>query len=83
MEASSGSGPCRKATIQRTAAAVEDCVRAHQVRGEIVTGLLYINESVPDLHETSRTPETPLVDIPFEKLSPGVAELEALQEEYR
>jgi len=63
--------------------AVEDCVREHQVRGEVVTGLLYINESAPDLHETSRTPETPLVDVPFEKLSPGAAALEALQEEYR
>jgi len=63
--------------------AAEDCVREHQVRGEVVTGLLYINESVPDLHETSRTPETPLVDVPFERLSPGAAALEALQEEYR
>ena len=64
-------------------AAVEDCVREHYARGEVVTGLLYINESVPDVHDTNRTPEAPLVNIPFEKLSPGAAALEALQEEYR
>jgi hypothetical protein len=35
------------------------------------------------MHEISRTIDRPLVDIPFEELCPGSAELDALMEEYR
>ena len=63
--------------------AVMACLQEHQRRNEIVTGLLYMNESVPDVHEMNRTPDLPLVDIPFETLCPGSAALDALQEEYR
>jgi len=55
----------------------------NQVEGQIVTGLLYVDESAPDLHELSQTSETPLVDIPYEKLCPGAAALDRLQEDYR
>jgi 2-oxoglutarate ferredoxin oxidoreductase subunit beta len=64
-------------------AAVMSLLQAHQERGEIVTGLLYVNESVPDVHEMNQTPEQPLVSIPFETLCPGETALRALQEEYR
>jgi 2-oxoglutarate/2-oxoacid ferredoxin oxidoreductase subunit beta len=63
--------------------AVLKCLQDHQNRGEIVTGLLYLNETAPDIHELNQTPDTPLVDIPFEQLCPGSSALQALQEEYR
>lgn len=64
-------------------AAVMSCLQEFQKRGEIATGLLYVDESVPDVHEMQRTAARPLVDIPFEELCPGTAALDALQDEYR
>jgi 2-oxoglutarate ferredoxin oxidoreductase subunit beta len=58
-------------------------VRARQERGEIVTGLLYIDEQSADMHETANTVARPLVDVPYESLCPGSAALEALMDEYR
>jgi len=55
----------------------------HQMEGQILTGLLYVDESVPDLHELNQTPETALVNLPFEKLCPGSAVLEQMQDDYR
>jgi 2-oxoglutarate ferredoxin oxidoreductase subunit beta len=55
----------------------------NQMEGEILTGLLYLDASSPDLHELSATSATPLRDLPYEKLCPGSAALDALQEEYR
>lgn len=63
--------------------AVFDYLHEHQGKGEVVTGLLYLDEMVPDLHEMSQTPETPLSRLPYEKLSPGADELARLQEEFR
>ena len=51
--------------------------------GEIVTGLLYANEDVPDIHELNRTPDEPLVSIPYDKLCPGSDALAKFQESYR
>jgi len=51
--------------------------------GEVVTGLLYVDESVEDMHELSGTPDLPLTEIPFEKLCPGSAALDKLQESFR
>jgi 2-oxoglutarate ferredoxin oxidoreductase subunit beta len=58
-------------------------VRGHLERGEIVTGLLYIDESSSDMHGAARTVAQPLVDLPYESLCPGSRALEALMEEYR
>jgi 2-oxoglutarate ferredoxin oxidoreductase subunit beta len=58
-------------------------VRAAQARAEVVTGLLYIDESAHDMHAVNGTVATPLVDLPFESLCPGSAALEELMEEYR
>ncbi len=55
----------------------------HQGKGEVVTGMLYLDESVPDLHEMNKTADTALSKLPYEKLCPGAAELEKLQEEFR
>ena len=59
-------------------------MREHQARGEVVTGLLYIDESARrHARASSGTVETPLVDLPFEELCPGSAALAELMEEYR
>ena len=58
-------------------------VRALQEKGEVVTGLVYIDSGTADMHGVSNTVERPLVDLPFETLCPGNAALEALMEEYR
>ena len=55
----------------------------HQGKGEVVTGLLYIDESAPDVHEMNQTPDIALSKLPFEKLCPGSAALDRLQEEFR
>jgi 2-oxoglutarate/2-oxoacid ferredoxin oxidoreductase subunit beta len=54
-----------------------------QSKGEIVTGLLFVDETVDDLHEMNNTSEIPLSQMPFEKLCPGAAALERLQEDFR
>ena len=58
-------------------------VRRFQQQGEVVTGLLFIDESAGEMHEIARTVETPLTRMPFEDLCPGAASLDALMEEYR
>lgn len=50
---------------------------------EVVTGILFVDESVPDLHEMSHTPQTALVDVPYESLCPGSQQLEQLMHEFR
>jgi 2-oxoglutarate ferredoxin oxidoreductase subunit beta len=52
-------------------------------RDAIATGLLYVDESVADMHEMNRTPATPLSRLPQEKLCPGAAALQELQEDFR
>src|SRR6476620_1440990 len=52
-------------------------------RDAIATGLLYVDESVADLHEMNRTPATALSRVPQEKLCPGAAALHELQEDFR
>ncbi len=54
-----------------------------QSKHEIVTGLLFVDENARDLHEINNTTETPLSRISQEKLCPGAAALEKLQEEFR
>jgi 2-oxoglutarate ferredoxin oxidoreductase subunit beta len=58
-------------------------LQEHQGQGEVVTGLLYLDESAPDLHEMSNSPDGALSKIPYAKLCPGSEELAKLQEEYR
>jgi 2-oxoglutarate ferredoxin oxidoreductase subunit beta len=58
-------------------------VRACQMRHEVATGLLYINEGGGDMHAVSNTVKTPLIDLPFEQLCPGNDALQKLMEKYR
>jgi 2-oxoglutarate/2-oxoacid ferredoxin oxidoreductase subunit beta len=62
---------------------VSDYLEEHQGKGEVVTGLLYLDESVPDLHEMNNTSAVPLTKLPYEKLCPGSAALSRLQDDFR
>ena len=52
-------------------------------RAEVLTGLLFLDESSADMHELSNSTEVPMAHIPYETLCPGSAVLDKLQEEYR
>jgi 2-oxoglutarate/2-oxoacid ferredoxin oxidoreductase subunit beta len=64
-------------------AKVTEYLDEHQASGEILTGLLYIDESAADMHELSNSTEVPMSSIPYEVLCPGSAALDKLQEDYR
>jgi 2-oxoglutarate ferredoxin oxidoreductase subunit beta len=58
-------------------------IRELQKAGEVATGLLYLSADSTDLHEQINTVETPLVQLLYEDLCPGSAELEKLQKRFR
>jgi len=58
-------------------------IRRHQEAGEILTGLLYIDEGPGDMHALSQTPDEPLNSLPYSKLCPGSGALAKLQERFR
>jgi 2-oxoglutarate ferredoxin oxidoreductase subunit beta len=58
-------------------------VRDRQGKGEVVTGLLYIDETAPDMHGVSGSVARPLVDLAYEELCPGSKALDELMAEYR
>lgn len=51
--------------------------------GEIITGLLYIDETTGDMHEMSNTIEQPLSQVAYESLVPGQQALRKLMARYR
>ena len=54
-----------------------------QGRGEVATGLLYIESTSLDMHAFENTVDQPLMEVPFEKLCPGADVLSKLQERWR
>jgi len=58
-------------------------VEQHRSRGEVVTGLLFINEYLPEMHDIYGTTTTALTEIGFDQLNPGSAALAKLQERMR
>jgi 2-oxoglutarate ferredoxin oxidoreductase subunit beta len=50
-------------------------IATHESRGEILTGLLYVDSSAHDLHEHLATVETPLNRLTDSQLCPGAAAL--------
>jgi 2-oxoglutarate ferredoxin oxidoreductase subunit beta len=62
---------------------VEEYIRDRQSRGEIATGLLYVNESGVELHELNHTPDASLASLSYDKLCPGNDELTRLQQDFR
>lgn len=57
-------------------------LQERQDKGEIITGLLYIDQGKPDFHSIAGTPAAPLVATPYEQLSPGRAALKEIQKRY-
>jgi 2-oxoglutarate ferredoxin oxidoreductase subunit beta len=58
-------------------------LQEHQSEGKVPTGLLFIDESAPAMHELLNTSETPLTQLPFETLCPGKSVLDELVQEFR
>ncbi|HEY4659551.1 MAG TPA: 2-oxoacid:ferredoxin oxidoreductase subunit beta [Gemmatimonadaceae bacterium] len=58
-------------------------VRACQKRGEVATGLLFVDQDGKDMHAVNGSVEQPLAELPYEELCPGSAELSTLMEEFR
>jgi 2-oxoglutarate ferredoxin oxidoreductase subunit beta len=58
-------------------------VQAMQARGEVVTGLLYVDASAGDLHDALNTSAVPLNALPESVLCPGAAALEGLNASLR
>ncbi len=57
-------------------------LREHFNAGEIVTGLLYINEARPEMHDLMGNVDTPLSQLPLDSLHPGSAELKKILKGY-
>ncbi len=62
---------------------VEAYIRDHQRHGEVVTGLLYLDESGSSMHEVNHTPAHALAKIPVDRLCPGSAVLDDLMSDFR
>jgi 2-oxoglutarate ferredoxin oxidoreductase subunit beta len=58
-------------------------IRAKQEAGEVTTGLLYMGQGAPEMHENDDTVDTPLAQLPFEAVCPGNDALQKLMERYR
>ncbi|MFQ6021947.1 MAG: 2-oxoacid:ferredoxin oxidoreductase subunit beta [Acidiferrobacterales bacterium] len=58
-------------------------IERHQEKGEIVTGLLYLDDKAGDLHAISNTTDQPLTELSYKALCPGAAALEEIYETYR
>lgn len=58
-------------------------VMESQARDEILTGLLYIDETRDDMAAQNHLGRRPLGDIPYEELNPGPEKLKAVQAEFR
>src|SRR5580698_1825770 len=55
----------------RDRAKVHSYLEEHHGKGEVVTGLLYLDESVPDMHEQNKTTGIALTKVPYQKLCPS------------
>jgi 2-oxoglutarate/2-oxoacid ferredoxin oxidoreductase subunit beta len=58
-------------------------IRDAQSKGEVVTGLLYIDEATHDMHGHAGTIAEPLTTVSYESLCPGNGELQKLQARFR
>jgi 2-oxoglutarate ferredoxin oxidoreductase subunit beta len=55
----------------------------HRAKGEVTTGLIYLNEEPVDLHERLKTSRTPLNALREQELCPGSKALEAINASLR
>jgi 2-oxoglutarate/2-oxoacid ferredoxin oxidoreductase subunit beta len=61
----------------------ESYIRSHQGTGEIVTGLLYVEENAPDIHDLNHTPDVPLNSLSYSQLCPGKSALSDFLADFR
>lgn len=54
-----------------------------QGKGEVVTGLLHLRQGEADMHQSSQLGDTPLAELPYERLCPGSGALAELQNRLR
>ncbi len=55
----------------------------HHEKGEVVTGLLYLDPNPKDMHQFLRTVDVPLNRLGMKELCPGSKMLETINDEYR
>lgn len=72
----SGYDPTNRANVYQY---LDDQRRA----GVVPTGILYMDESQPDVHEMNNTPDQALATLPYAKLTPGASALDELMAEFR
>jgi 2-oxoglutarate ferredoxin oxidoreductase subunit beta len=58
-------------------------IRKNAAKGEVATGLLYINEAQQDLHDVLATDDRPLNMLPMAELCPGTKALDAINSRLR
>ena len=58
-------------------------IQTHQAKGEVLTGLLYVDPEAGDLHEHLETVATPFNQLGVKELSPGSAMLERINASLR
>jgi 2-oxoglutarate ferredoxin oxidoreductase subunit beta len=64
-------------------AAAYSYLRAKLAQGEYVTGLIYMDEGGPDFHGVNKTTATPINQLPYDKLTPGMKGLEKIMARYK
>ncbi len=57
-------------------------LRQSRIKGEVATGLLYLEKSSDDMHAYENTVDQPLVDVEQDRLCPGNEALQELQKEW-
>jgi 2-oxoglutarate ferredoxin oxidoreductase subunit beta len=63
--------------------AAMEYLEAHSSKGQVVTGLMFINEGLPEMHTISETATQPLARADFDSLNPGSEALKTLQKGLR
>jgi 2-oxoglutarate ferredoxin oxidoreductase subunit beta len=63
--------------------AVQTYLQEHQKKGEVPTGLLYLDETRGDMHDEAQMRSVPLTQVEYDKLCPGKAALDKLMNDFR
>lgn len=58
-------------------------LRENNRKGIVVTGLIYIRETLGDMHDVANTVEEPLNGIPYQRLNPGAETLQKIQSRWK
>jgi len=64
-------------------ASIYSYLEKHQQAGEVITGLLYYDDSLKEMHDLSNVVDEPLSQVDYDKLCPGDDALQKLQDVWR